>query len=93
MSLDFDWDKHNIHKVEQQHSLTVSEVESVFTDERALYFPDFAHSLAEERHIVVGQTTSHKILQIVFTYRIKKIRVITAFPTYGRYKKAYKNKD
>lgn len=92
MSIQLEWDEHNIKKIKTQHGLNRQLIESVFEDVQALYYPDVLHSLDESRNIVVGTCQNGAVLQVVFTVRKEHIRVITAFPSYGRFIKAYQQK-
>ena len=74
----FEWDKGNIDKNYQKHSITPNEAEQVFTDEGAQVEKDIKHQEKEERYIAIGKDAQNKILFVVFTLRKHKIRVISA---------------
>lgn len=74
----FDWDKGNVDKSYQKHGITPNEAEEVFLDEKAIIVRDIEHSSGENRYILVGRTTTDKILFVVFTLRKRKIRIVSA---------------
>lgn len=73
----FDWDEANAAHI-ARHGVTVAEAEEVLagaslpleTDERG----------GEERHTELGETAEGRLLIVVWTWRRRKIRVVTAFP-------------
>jgi len=64
----FDWDEGNREKC-QKHGVSISEIESIFTDGEVTIFCDEKHSHEEERLIAVGQTNGKRHILIVFTVR------------------------
>ncbi len=77
----FDWGKGNREKC-QKHGVSISEIESIFTDGKVTILNDEKHSHEEERLIAVGQGSDKRNILIVFTIRVKKekqfIRPISA---------------
>lgn len=76
--LAFEWDEANSDKIAHKHGISAKEAEEVFLSETALVLPDIAHSQAEDRFILVGQTLLSTYLFVVFTVRGDKIRIISA---------------
>ncbi len=74
----FDWDENNRDKNWIAHQVSVGECEEVFFNLPLLLLPDSAHSQAETRYYVLGQTDAGRQLFISFTLRDDKIRVISA---------------
>lgn len=64
----FDWGEGNLKKC-QKHGVSISEIESIFTDEELAVFYDEKHSHEEERLIAVGQTKEKRNVLIIFTIR------------------------
>lgn len=80
-SLDgFDWDEHNLTKNWERHQVSSAECEETFFSMPRLLSEDVRHSASEPRYYVLGQTSSGRLLFIVFTVRGTKIRVISARP-------------
>jgi uncharacterized DUF497 family protein len=75
--LAFGWDDANIAHI-ARHAVTPAEAEEVVsgaslpleTEERA----------GEERHAELGATAKGRLLIVAWTWRLRKIRVVTAFP-------------
>jgi len=74
----FEWDQGNKDKNFIRHRVTDEESEEVFFDKNKKIFKDVAHSIQEERHILIGQTKKQRLLFLVFSIRKNKIRVISA---------------
>jgi uncharacterized DUF497 family protein len=76
----FIWDEDkNISNI-KKHGVSFNEATSVFDDENAVYFDDAAHSLEEERFIVIGMSEMNKLLMVCHCYRDDDsiIRLISA---------------
>ncbi len=74
----FDWDKANLLKNWEKHTVSHLEAEQVFFNEPLIVFEDLKHSLEESRWYVLGRTDESRKLMIVITIRGDKIRVISA---------------
>lgn len=74
---EFDWDSGNSDKP-KKHGLTLEEVEEAFFDQQRMVFEDWKHSTAEKRLTFLGKTKQERLLNITYTIRKQKIRVITA---------------
>lgn len=74
----FDWDDGNREKNWVRHQVTANEAEEVFFNLPLLLQDDPAHSAAEVRFFVLGQTNTGRHLFISFTLRGDKVRVISA---------------
>src|SRR6266566_4742850 len=75
--LGFEWDKGNIDKSYKKHGINPNETEEIFLDEHVRIEKDVKHQQQEERFIAIGKTTEEKILFVIFTIRIDKIRIIS----------------
>lgn len=75
---EFDWDEHNVSKNWRKHKVRYTECEEVFFDDGLKTLPDVKHSKTEARHLALGQTRMGRLLFVVFTERVDKIRVISA---------------
>lgn len=77
----FDWDEGNVRKSEWKHGVRKEEAEEVFLNQPLLVVEDRAHSTAREfRWRALGRTSAGRLLQIVFTVRGERIRVISGRP-------------
>lgn len=76
-AFEFEWNKGNIGK-NLKHQVEDNEAEEVFFDEDKVIFKDTIHSRTEKRFILLGKTKRGRLLYLVFTKRIKSIRIISA---------------
>ncbi len=85
----FEWDKHNVEKIENRHEINPAESEEVFFNMLLMLKPDIKHSRSEARYQAMGKTNTKRLLFIVFTIHNKKIRVITARDASRKERRAY----
>ncbi len=76
-AFEFEWDKGNKDK-NKKHEVEDQESEEAFLDDGRVIYRDTVHSESEERFVLLGKTEKGRLLYIAFTYRRKKIRVISA---------------
>lgn len=74
---EFVWDKGNKNKNLKKHNISDNECEEVFFDDNKKILRDKLHSSKEKRYILLGKTKNKKLLFLVFTIRLKKIRIIS----------------
>ena len=75
-SVEFDWDEGNRDKP-KNHGVTIDEAEEAFFDDNKVVFNDWGHSAKEKRATLLGKTRKARLLNITYTVRKKKIRIIT----------------
>jgi uncharacterized protein len=68
----FEWDTGNQRKNWERHRVSTGECEEVFFQRPILIAPDAKHSQLEKRYAALGQTTTGRLLTIVFTIRKTK---------------------
>jgi uncharacterized DUF497 family protein len=85
----FDWDDGNRDKNWISHSVVWTEIEEAFFQEPLLTFPDPKHSQSEERYFALGRTSADRRLNIVFTIRKNRIRVVSARDMSKKERKLY----
>jgi hypothetical protein len=90
-TLRFEWDKRKASVNERKHGVSFQEARSVFFDERARLIDDPEHSEAEERFILMGLSSSLRLLLVCHCYRNKAnvIRIISARKATARESKSY----
>lgn len=76
--LKFEWNKGNKDKNWIKHKVDFKECEQIFFNKNVEILTDTKHSQKEERFIALGVTNENRELFIVFVYRNKKIRIISA---------------
>jgi uncharacterized protein len=80
MDLVFEWDEGKNRANRKRHGVSFEEAQSAFLDENARVLPDPEHSEEEERFVLLGLSTSVRILVVCHCYRRKDevIRIISA---------------
>jgi uncharacterized DUF497 family protein len=79
-TLHFEWDERKAAANAKKHGVSFEEARSVFFDERARLIEDPDHSESEERFIVLGLSSSLRLLVACHCYRWtgNLIRIISA---------------
>ena len=77
--VEFEWDDGNSDKP-KNHGLCLEETEEAFLDENKIIFADWKHSATEQRVTLLGKTKKGRLLNIAYTVRKNKVRIITARP-------------
>lgn len=77
MSLFFEWDQDKAKNNLQKHGVAFEEAMSVWNDEFAAFLHDPAHSIDEDRFLLIGYSSKNNLLFISFTERNSKIRIIS----------------
>lgn len=88
MDIGFVWDELKYELVRKKHDVVFHEVVSAFEDDNGYEVPDPAGQ--DERHMLVGQTVTNRILMVVFSEEeLPLYRIITAFDAIGRWVDEY----
>ena len=79
-ALRFEWDDHKASVNAKKHGITFEEARSVFADERARLIDDPDHSEGEDRFVLLGLSSSLRLLLVCHCYREDghTIRIISA---------------
>ena len=67
MGLWFEWDPGKARANLEKHGVSFEEAESAFADPLGLNYDDPLHSEGERREILIGQSTTGRLLLICFT--------------------------
>jgi uncharacterized DUF497 family protein len=80
MSLDFEWDPRKAAANLRKHGVSFEDAQSVFADERARLIDDPDHSADEDRFVLLGLSSSLRLLVVAHCYREAGgvIRIISA---------------
>jgi len=80
MSLRFEWDPRKAADNLRKHGVSFEDAESVFADERARLIDDPDHSGDEDRFLLLGLSSSLRLLVVAHCYREAGgvIRIISA---------------
>ena len=76
----FEWDPRKSAANRRKHGVSFEEASTVFTDEHALLIDDPIHSEDEDRFILLGLSSSLRMLVVCHCYRESEevIRIISA---------------
>ncbi|MCY7408328.1 MAG: BrnT family toxin [Alkalinema sp. CAN_BIN05] len=74
----FDWNPIKAERNETKHNVSFQEAASVFDDPLSITFPDPAHSIEEERTIIIGQSKNGRLLFVSHLDRNNITRIISA---------------
>jgi uncharacterized protein len=90
-NLRFEWDERKAAVNAKKHGVSFEEARSVFFDERARLIDDPDHSDDEERFILLGLSSTLRLLLVCHCYRGegKVIRIISARRATARESKSY----
>jgi uncharacterized DUF497 family protein len=74
----FEWDVKKAEANYKKHGVLFSETLPVFEDEYAITIMDDESDPEEQRFVSIGLGTKERILVVVYSYRGKMIRIISA---------------
>lgn len=79
-ALHFEWDEEKAKANLKKHGIGFEEAKSVFLDDHAKMIPDPDHSISEERFVLLGYSSSLRLLVVCHCYRAegRTIRIISA---------------
>jgi uncharacterized protein len=83
----FDWDQGNEQHV-MGHGILPAEAEQAIDDPYALA-TDAYDVAGERRFALVGETEDGRLLEVVYTWRGDRRRIVTAFPARARERRRY----
>ncbi|HEY9801997.1 MAG TPA: BrnT family toxin [Leptolyngbyaceae cyanobacterium] len=76
--MEFEWDESKAAANLKKHGISFEEAKTVFDNPLAVIFDDEAHSMYEQREIIIGHSQENRLLLIAFTERSSSIRIISA---------------
>ena len=90
-SIKFEWEASKAASNVEKHGITFEEARTVFFDERARLINDPDHSESEDRFILLGFSSSLRVIVVCHCYRSEGnvIRIISARKATATEKKAY----
>ena len=68
-TLRFEWDEAKARANIVKHGVSFEEAKSVFLDDRAKLIPDPDHSVDEDRFVLLGYSSTLKLLVVCHCYR------------------------
>lgn len=91
--IEFEWNKGNIDKNFKKHRVTNEETEEVFFENNSVLTEDLRHSKVEKRYQILGKTEGDRLLNVIFTIRAAKIRIISARDMNKEERKLYEKEN
>jgi uncharacterized protein len=89
MGTRFEWDESKALLNEQKHGASFDEAATVFADPLSLTIIDEAHADKEDRFVDIGESSSGRLLVVVYTERGETIRIISCRPATRAERKTY----
>lgn len=76
----FDWDAAKARDNLRKHGVSFEEARTVFSDDQAILIPDPEHPDEEDRFVLLGLSSTLRVLTVVHCYRASDevIRIISA---------------
>jgi uncharacterized DUF497 family protein len=75
----FEWDTEKARINQRKHNVSFNEAQTVFDDSLAYIFDDEWNSFREHRELIIGHSSSGRLLMVSFTERIQGvIRIISS---------------
>jgi len=75
---EFEWDAAKAAANLRKHGVSFDEAVTAFGDPRSVLLPDPDHSIGEERYVVLGMSSTSRLLVVAFVERPPRTRLITA---------------
>ncbi|MBD2203935.1 BrnT family toxin [Calothrix sp. FACHB-1219] len=76
--MEFEWNPNKAALNVDKHGVSFQEAATVFNDPLSVTFPDPAHSIGENRYIIIEMSRYRELLVVAHTDRGEQIRIISA---------------
>jgi len=93
MALRFVWDTRKANANERKHGVGFLEATTVFDDPLSVTIPDPAHSVGEQRFLLLGTSRQQRLLVVSHSESDESIRIISARRARRRERRAYEEED
>lgn len=87
--LDFEWDPNKDASNREKHGISFVEASSAFFDPLSSTIPDTRNSEDEERYLLIGLTSSGRLVVVTHTDRGEALRLISARLATRRERRSY----
>ena len=85
----FDWHDKKAEANVAKHGVSFEEASEVFYDPNAIPYPDYLHSIDEERFIIIGHSSRRLLMVVYIEIKEDFIRIISARRASKSEKKRY----
>jgi len=93
MDLNFEWDPDKDEANAHKHGVTFEEASTAFGDPLSVTIPNPEHSEREVRFLLLGRSSTGRLLVVAHTERGERIRIISARPATRRERRDYEQGD
>lgn len=76
--MEFEWGEAKASSNLKKHCVSFEEAQTVFSNPLAVIFDEEAHSVEEQREIIMGHSQLNRLVLVAFTERSSRIRIISA---------------
>lgn len=76
--MEFEWDPRKAQANQRKHHVSFREATTVFNDPLSITYPDPDHSIGEDRYIILGRSSSNRLLIVAHVDRNEITRIISA---------------
>ncbi len=91
MAYSFTWDPEKAASNLKDHGVSFEEATTVFGDLLAMNMPDPDHSEGEQRFLVLGMSSSSRLLVVSYAERPPQTRIISALLVTPKERRQYEN--
>jgi len=89
MALRFVWNLKKAVENERKHGVGFPEATTVFDDDLSITIPDPDHSVGEERYVLLGMSSRHRLLVVAHVEQTESVRIISARQANRRERRDY----
>lgn len=89
---EFEWDDEKAESNLKKHRVSFDEAATIFNDPNVATIPDPDHLENEERFVSIGRSVINRLLAVIHTFRLTRIRLISARKATKAEKKRYETK-
>ena len=90
---DFEWNDDKAAENLRKHRVDFEEAASIFNDELMITEADWVHSDEEDRYVSLGLSNTNKLLVVIYTERVRSIRIISAREPTAKEKRSYEHSN
>jgi uncharacterized DUF497 family protein len=89
MGIEFEWDPAKAEANLRKHGISFEDAATAFFDALSLTVPDPLHSEGEARLVLLGLTSTNRLVVVVHVDRGARIRLISARPATRKERRQY----
>jgi len=90
--MSYEWDPRKDEANFRKHGVRFAEAEPVFVDDFAITNTDDESDPHEVRFVTMGTGMKGRVLVVVYCYRVRKIRILSARPAEAHERKQYEER-